>query len=100
MVDWCSPMHHDNEGAFATKEVDQDLKEGVDREGFVDIAERIDPEGDSKRGKRCPRCSREYGYEDDDAYDMSLEERFAVVLGLEEDRSGRVSMGCSVLDSI
>lgn len=30
MVDRLSTVHHDNEGAFTTEEVDKELEEGVD----------------------------------------------------------------------
>lgn len=43
--DWCSAVHHDNEGSFAAEEVDQELEEGVEGKGFVDITERANPEG-------------------------------------------------------
>ena len=77
-------MHHDNEATLAAKKVDEQLKEGVDSEGFVDISERIDPKGYAEGGQRCPRRDREYRNHDEYADDMALEKRLAVILGLQE----------------
>ena len=85
-------MHHDDETSLAAEEVDEELEEGVDDEGFVDVAEGIDPEGDAEGRERCPAGGREDGDHDKDANDMALEERFAVVFGLEED--GTVARMC------
>lgn len=38
MGDWGSTGHEDDEGALAADEVDQELQEGVDGEGLVDIS--------------------------------------------------------------
>jgi hypothetical protein len=32
MRDWPSAIHHDNQGSFATDEIDEELEEGVDGE--------------------------------------------------------------------
>lgn len=51
MADWWTSMHHDDQTSLATKEVDEQLEEGVECEGFVDISKWIDPESHFERGK-------------------------------------------------
>ena len=79
-----SAVHHDDQAPLSAKVGDQELEEGVEGEGFVDVAEGVDPEGDAEGGERGPGGGAEDGDHDQDADDMALEEGFAVVLGLEE----------------
>ena len=75
-------MHHYDEAALAAEEVDEELEEGVDDEGFVDVEEGFYPEGDAERGQAGPAGGGEDGDHHEDADDMALEERFAVVFRL------------------
>ena len=75
-------MHEDDETALAAEEVDEKLEEGVEDEGFVDVAQRVDPEGDFEGGQAGPGSDAEDGDEHEDADYMALEEGFAVVLAL------------------
>jgi hypothetical protein len=45
MRDWASTVHHDDQGPLAADEVYEELKKGVNGEGFVYVAERVDPCG-------------------------------------------------------
>jgi len=36
MCHWCSSMHHDNQGAFSTDEIYQQLEECVDGKSLVE----------------------------------------------------------------
>ena len=85
MVYWRSAVHHYNEGALAAEEVDEQLEEGVEGEGFVDVAEGADPEGYAEGDEGGPGGGGEDGDEDEDADYVALEEGFAVVFCLEED---------------
>lgn len=87
-------VHHDDQATLASQKIDEQLEEGVQCESLVDIPERIDPEGDAQGGQGGPGRDAEDGHHDEDADDMALEKRFAVVLGLEEDRAVVVSLGC------
>ena len=78
-------MHHDDQRSFAAKEVYEQLEEGVESEGFVDVAEGANPEGDAEGGEGGEARGGEDGHEHEDADDMALEKGFAVVFGLEED---------------
>ena len=80
-------MHHNNQTPLAAKKIDEELEESVEGEGFVDIAEGLDPEGDAEGDEGGPACGGEDGDEHEDADDVALEERFAVVFRLEEDGS-------------
>ena len=42
-------VHHDNQGSLASKEVNQELQEGVNGESFVNISQRIQIEGGIQR---------------------------------------------------
>lgn len=77
-------MHHDDQAALAAEEVDEQLEEGVEGEGLVDVAEGPDPEGDAQRGQRGPRGGGEDGHHHEDADHVALEEGLAVVFGLDE----------------
>ena len=77
-------MHHNDQTSLAAEKVDKELEEGVDCEGFVDISEGTDPEGNAEGGEAGPASSGEDGDHHEDADDMALEEGFAVVLCLEE----------------
>lgn len=79
-----SAVHHDDQTPLAAEVGDEELEEGVEGEGFVDVAEGVDPEGDAEGGERGPGGGAEDGDHDQDADDMALEEGFAVVLRLEE----------------
>ena len=37
--------HENDEGALPSDEVDEQLKEGIDGEGLVDVSKRLDPAG-------------------------------------------------------
>ena len=50
MRDRRSTVHHDDKASFAPQEVDHELEEGVEGEGFVDIAKGFDPEGGAEGG--------------------------------------------------
>lgn len=105
--DGCSACHEDDEGALAANEVDQELQEGVDGEGLVDVAEGIDPGGGLDRHQTAPggsgvdghpgRLVREgsrvegRGVHEEDAHDISLEQRLAVVLAAAGSVSEQVS---------
>lgn len=52
--DGCSACHEDDEGALAADEVDEQLQEGVDGEGLVDVTERVDPGGSLDRHQTAP----------------------------------------------
>ena len=96
--DGCSACHEDDEGALTANEVDQELQEGVDGEGLVDVAEGIDPGGGLNRHETAPRGSGVDGHpgplvgdgsgssggrhniHEENAHDISLEQRLAVVL--------------------
>lgn len=94
--DGCSACHEDDEGALAANKVDQELEEGVDGEGLVDVAEGIDPGGGLDRHQTAPGGSgvdghpgqlacegssgARYNVHEEDAHDISLEQRLAVVL--------------------
>lgn len=80
-------VHKDYEASLAAYEVDHELEEGVESEGLVDVAERVDPEGYAEGDQGGPGGDAEDGDHDDDADDMALEEGFAVVFGLDEDDS-------------
>jgi hypothetical protein len=75
-------MHKDDQTALATEEVDEELEEGVEDEGLVYIAQRVDPESNAERDQTGPGSDTEDGHQHKDADDMALEERFAVVLAL------------------
>jgi len=47
-------MHHYDQSAFTADEADEQLEEEVNSEGFVNVSERIDPEGDSYGKKANP----------------------------------------------
>lgn len=42
------PVHHDYKTSLTAEKVDKELEEGVEDEGFVDVSEGVDPEGDAK----------------------------------------------------
>jgi hypothetical protein len=75
-------VHEDNETAFSAEEANEELEEGVEDEGLVHIAQRVDPEGDAEGGQTCPGGDAEDGHQHEDTDDMALEERLAVVLAL------------------
>ena len=75
-------MHEDNETALSAEEANEELEEGVEDEGLVYIAQRVDPEGDAEGGQTGPGGDAEDGHQHEDADDMALEEGFAVVLAL------------------
>lgn len=50
-----SAGHEDDECALTANEVDQELQEGVDGEGLVDIAEGVDPGRCLDRHQTAPR---------------------------------------------
>ena len=77
-------MHHDDEAALAAEEVDEELEEGVEGEGLVDVAEGLDPEGGAQGDQRGPAGCAEDGHQHEDADDVALEEGFAVVFRLDE----------------
>lgn len=64
MVHGRAAVHHDDEAALAAEEVDEELKEGVEGEGFVDVAEGVDPEGYAQRGEGDPGGDAEDGDHD------------------------------------
>lgn len=47
-------MGHDNQVSFAAKVVDQELEEGVDGEGLVNVAYRVEPLGRGEGYKANP----------------------------------------------
>lgn len=57
-------VHHDDEAALAAEEVDEELEEGVEGEGFVDVAEGVDPEGYAQGGEGDPGGDAEDGDHD------------------------------------
>lgn len=75
-------MHHDYETALAAEVVDKQLEKGVEDKGLVDVAQRVDPEGDAEGGQTGPRGDTEDGHQHEDTNDMALQERLAVVLAL------------------
>jgi hypothetical protein len=75
-------MHEDYETALSAEKANEELEEGVEDEGLVDIAQRVDPEGDAEGGQTGPGGDAEDRDQHEDADDMALEERFAVVLAL------------------
>lgn len=89
VVDGRTAVHEDNETALSAKEANEELEEGVEDEGFVHIAQRVDPEGDAEGGQTGPGGDAEYGHQHENADDMALEERFAVVLALQEGDAGK-----------
>ena len=78
-------VHHDDQGPFATEEVDEELEEGVDCESFVHVAERVEVEGCILRHKTGPGRGGIDGDHEQDSDDISLKERLAVVLDLKPD---------------
>ena len=87
VLDGGAAVHHDDEGALAAEEVDEQLEEGVEGEGLVDVAEGVHPEGHAEGGEGGEAGGGEDGDEHEDADDVALEEGLAVVFGLEEGRS-------------
>ena len=51
-------MHHDNQTAFASEEINEELEKGVDGESFVNVFEGIDPESYSQRCEGGPGSDR------------------------------------------
>lgn len=84
MVDGRTAVHEDDETALSTEEANKELEEGVEDESLVDIAQRVDPEGDAEGGQTGPRGDTEDGDQHEDTDDMALEEGLAVVLALQE----------------
>jgi len=37
MVYWLSAVHHDDQGTFAAKEIDEQLEEGIDGKGLLNL---------------------------------------------------------------
>src|SRR5690242_12985955 len=90
-----STGHEDDEGALAADEVDQELQEGVDGEGLVDVAERVNPGCCLDRHQTAPRGGGVYGdpmgsisrgcrtwracVHEKNAHDISLQQRLSVV---------------------
>jgi len=64
MIDGRTTVHHDDETALAAEEVDKQLEEGVEGEGFVDVAEGVDPEGYAEGGEGGPGGDAEDGDHD------------------------------------
>lgn len=54
MRDGLSSMGHYDQGTLSPQKVDEKLYKGVDGEGFVDVAERIEVEGSFERDDGCP----------------------------------------------
>ena len=98
MIDRLAAMHHDDQTPFAAEEVDEQLEEGVEGEGFVDVAEGFDPEAHAERGEGGPGGDGEDGDHHEDADYVALEEGFAVVFRLDEGGAieGRFSQLCVV----
>lgn len=55
MVDRSSAMGHNDQVALAAEVVDQELEEGVDGEGLVNVADRVEPLGRVEGDKANPR---------------------------------------------
>lgn len=95
MRDRGSTGHEDDEGALAANKVDQELQEGVDGEGLVDVAERVNPGSRLDRHQTAPRGGGVYGdplgtisggcrrrracVHEKNAHDISLQQRLSVV---------------------
>lgn len=65
-------MHHHNECAFSAEKVDQQLQEGIDREGLIDIAERVEVEGGLERHDARPRSGGVYWDHEQYSNDIAL----------------------------
>lgn len=48
-------VHHDDERALSTEEIDEQLEEGVDGEGLVDVTDGIEELGGGEGHERHPR---------------------------------------------
>ena len=79
MSDWRPSVHHDDERPFPTEEVDQELQESVDGEGFVDIAQWVEVEGGLERHHRCPRGGCVDGNHEEDPHDIALKKWLPIV---------------------
>lgn len=92
VMDRCPPMCHNDDSSLPSQVVDQELEECIDGEGLVYISYRIQ-EGSGAEGYHArPGGNRVYGDHEEDADDISLEERLPVVLRLEPDRAIRSSL--------
>lgn len=72
-------VHHDDERALSAEKIDEELKKGVNGEGLVDVTYRIEKLSGCEGDQRHPR---RYGVDRDheqDAHDIALEQRFAIV---------------------
>lgn len=76
-------MHHDDEGTLATEKVDEQLQEGVNGEGFVDVPQGIEVERSLEGDDGSPGRGRVDGDHKQDSNDISLEQRLPVVLRLQ-----------------
>jgi hypothetical protein len=73
------PVHHDDQGALPTNKIDEELEKCVYGESFIHITDRLDKLGRSDGYERNPRRYSVDGDHEQDAHDIALEERFAVV---------------------
>jgi hypothetical protein len=89
VIDGRAAMHENNETALSAEKANEELEEGVEHEGLVHIAQRVDPEGDAEGGQTGPGGDTEDGHQHEDADDMALEEGFAVVLTLQDGDAGK-----------
>lgn len=80
VVDRLPTMHHYNQSALTADEVYEELEEGVDGEGFVEVADGIRVEGCLYGDETDPRGDGVDGDHEEDADYVALEEGFAVVL--------------------
>jgi len=89
VVDGRTAVHKNDETALSAEEANEELEEGVEDEGLIYIAQRVDPEGDAEGGQTGPGSDTEDGHQHEDTDDMALEERLAVVLALQEGDAGK-----------
>lgn len=73
-------VHHDDQGALAAQEVDEELEERVDGEGLIDVSDRIEELGRREGHERHPGRNGVDGDHEQNAHHIALEQRFSVVL--------------------
>lgn len=83
MVHWLTAVHHDYEGTLAPNEVYKELEEGVDCESFVEVAYWVGVESRFDGYQAYPGGDGVDGHHEEDADDISLKQRLAVVLAIE-----------------
>lgn len=85
MIQWpdmffrCPPVHHDDQGTLPTEIIDEELEKCVYGESFIHITDRLDKLGRRDGHEGNPGRNSVDGDHEQDAYDISLEERFTVV---------------------